>query len=163
MGFRPFVHRLATELGLGGSVENVAGAVLIELAAWREREAQARDVPRSRVLKDDAVMDIVTAAPRTVEALGQLRRVGGADDGFSPEAVATLARFAGGVPRTVVTLARLALVAAAGDAAEQVDAATVERVWRELAPTWADDRQHDESAAAASAAPRFQVVRRLWG
>jgi len=93
----------------------------------------------------------------------ELRRVGGADDGFSPEAVATLARFAGGVPRTVVTLARLALVAAAGDAAEQVDAATVERVWRELAPTWADDRQHDESAAAASAAPRFQVVRRLWG
>lgn len=96
----------------------------------------------------------------------ELRRVGGADDGFSPEAVATLSRFAGGVPRTVVTLARLALVAAAGDAAERVDAATVERVWRELAPTWTDERQHDESVAAspaAATAPRFQVVRRLWG
>jgi MSHA biogenesis protein MshM len=90
----------------------------------------------------------------------ELRRVGGGDDSFSPEAVATLARFAGGVPRTVVTLARLALVAAAGDGADRVDAATVERVWRELAPT-----SHDESAAAsaAPAAPRFQVVRRLWG
>ncbi len=50
-------------------------AVLMELAAWREREAQSRDVPRSRVLKDDAVMDVVTAAPRSVEALGQLRSI----------------------------------------------------------------------------------------
>jgi ribonuclease D len=47
----------------------------MELAAWREREAQSRDVPRSRVLKDDAMMDIVTAAPRTPEALGHLRSI----------------------------------------------------------------------------------------
>ncbi|MFC5418510.1 ribonuclease D [Bosea eneae] len=50
-------------------------AVLMELAAWREREAQARDVPRQRVLKDDALMDIVQRAPRSVEALGELRSV----------------------------------------------------------------------------------------
>lgn len=95
----------------------------------------------------------------------ELHRVGGTDDSFSPEAVATLARFAGGVPRTVVTLARLALVAAAGDSADRVDAATVERVWRELAPAWNDEPNRDESSAASSppASPRFQVVRRLWG
>jgi ribonuclease D len=50
-------------------------AVLMELAKWREEEAQARDVPRSRVLKDDALIEIVLAAPRTVEALGDLRAV----------------------------------------------------------------------------------------
>ena len=48
-------------------------AVLIEVAAWREREAQARDVPRGRVLKDDVLGDIAVQAPTTVERLGQLR------------------------------------------------------------------------------------------
>src|SRR5262249_860857 len=48
-------------------------AVLIEIAAWREREAQARDVPRGRVLKDDVIGDIATQAPNTVDRLGQLR------------------------------------------------------------------------------------------
>ena len=50
-------------------------AVLSEVAAWREREAQSRDVPRSRVLKDEAVIDIAVAAPRSVEALGRLRTI----------------------------------------------------------------------------------------
>jgi ribonuclease D len=48
-------------------------AVLIEVAAWREREAQTRDVPRSRVLKDEVVGDIAVQAPATVERLGSLR------------------------------------------------------------------------------------------
>jgi ribonuclease D len=48
-------------------------AVLMEIAAWRESEAQARDVPRSRVLKDDVLIELATAAPRSVEALGNLR------------------------------------------------------------------------------------------
>jgi ribonuclease D len=50
-------------------------AILMELAAWREREARNRDVPRSRVLKDDAIMDIATSAPRSVEALSKLRSI----------------------------------------------------------------------------------------
>jgi ribonuclease D len=48
-------------------------AILMELAAWREREAQTQDVPRSRVLKDEALYDIAGQAPRSVEDLGSLR------------------------------------------------------------------------------------------
>jgi ribonuclease D len=48
-------------------------AVLIEVAAWREREAQNRDVPRGRVMKDEVIGDIAMQAPVTVERLGHLR------------------------------------------------------------------------------------------
>ena len=49
--------------------------VMMEVAAWREQEAQNRDVPRSRILKDDVLIEIVLAAPRTAEALAELRAV----------------------------------------------------------------------------------------
>ena len=45
----------------------------MELAAWREHEAQTRDVPRSRVLKDDVLIEVALAAPRSAETLGDLR------------------------------------------------------------------------------------------
>jgi ribonuclease D len=48
-------------------------AVLMELAAWREEEAQSKDVPRSRILKDDVLIEIALAAPRSQEALSNLR------------------------------------------------------------------------------------------
>src|SRR5271154_3172642 len=48
-------------------------AVLIEVAAWREREAQSRDVPRSRVLKDEVIADIAVHAPTTTDKLKNLR------------------------------------------------------------------------------------------
>lgn len=50
-------------------------AILMEVAAWREREAQARDVPRNRVFKDEAVIDVAVSAPRSAEALGRLRSI----------------------------------------------------------------------------------------
>ena len=48
-------------------------AVLIEVAAWREREAQTRDVPRGRVIKDEVIGDIAVQAPTTIERLAHLR------------------------------------------------------------------------------------------
>ena len=62
--WRRLKMRIKTQKALG---------VLMELAAWREREAQTQDVPRSRILKDEALYDIAGQAPRTTEDLGALR------------------------------------------------------------------------------------------
>lgn len=51
-------------------------AVLKELAAWREREAQRRDLPRSRVLRDEAMLEIAAHAPTTVDDLARTRGMG---------------------------------------------------------------------------------------
>ena len=48
-------------------------AVLIEIAAWREREAQARDLPRGRVLRDEVLGDIAIQAPTSFERLSHVR------------------------------------------------------------------------------------------
>ncbi len=48
-------------------------AVLMELAAWREVTAQSQNVPRSRVLRDEALYDIANQAPASIERLGTLR------------------------------------------------------------------------------------------
>jgi len=50
-------------------------ALLASLAAWRETEAQTRDVPRGRVLKDEALMEIAAHPPQNLEALEQIRAV----------------------------------------------------------------------------------------
>ena len=50
-------------------------AVLVEVAAWRERQAQERDMPRSRIMKDDALAEIATQIPRSLSDLDGLRAV----------------------------------------------------------------------------------------
>ncbi len=45
------------------------------VAAWREREAQALNIPRQRLLKDEALMEIAALAPTTAEALARARGV----------------------------------------------------------------------------------------
>ena len=118
----------------------------IELAAWNE---------------DDVARYLARA----------IARVGGDPEIFPADAAATLARFAAGVPRTVSHLAQLALAAAAGDGLDRVDAATVERAWRELSMAAAGESrnivtQDDALKPAADGGafqPRVRVVRRLWG
>ena len=81
-------------------------AVLIEVAAWREREAQSRDVPRGRVIKDDVVGDIAVQAPTTIERLGHLRSLpkGFERSRWGDQIVEAVKR---GLERDVKTLPRL--------------------------------------------------------
>jgi len=48
-------------------------AAVIELAAWREREAQDKDLPRQRVVRDETLLDIAAQDPDSVETLAQVR------------------------------------------------------------------------------------------
>lgn len=50
-------------------------AIVVAVAAWRERVAQELDKPRRRILKDDAIQEIAAQKPRTEEDYGQLRAV----------------------------------------------------------------------------------------
>jgi len=48
-------------------------AMLASLAEWREREAQARDIPRGRVLKDEALTEIAAHPPENADGLDRVR------------------------------------------------------------------------------------------
>jgi type II secretory pathway predicted ATPase ExeA len=121
----------------------------------RSRAAVRIDLP---AWSDDDVAAYVT---------GALRRTAADEGFFSVAAVTTLARFSQGVPRLVCRLAQLSAAAAAGEGLAQVDAATVERAWRELVPADHDPPQSGGATAtgfeASGGRPQVQVVRRLWG
>jgi len=50
-------------------------ALVQELAAWRERKAQERDLPRNRVVRDDLLMELAAQRPRDLDALRKLDRI----------------------------------------------------------------------------------------
>jgi len=78
-------------------------AVMVTLAAWREREAQKRDVPRGRVLKDDLLLEIVSRLPRDEQEMGRIR---GMPQGFERSKTGgdILAAIKEGLARTPETL-----------------------------------------------------------
>jgi len=51
-------------------------ALLRELAAWRELEARRLNVPRNRVLRDEALLEIAHHAPATIDDLNRTRGLG---------------------------------------------------------------------------------------
>ena len=95
-------------------------AVLMEIAAWREREAQTRDVPRGRVLKDDVLGEIATQAPTTVERLAGLRSLprGFERSRWGQDILAAVAR---GLARDPKTLPRIERPRGGGNGAATVE------------------------------------------
>jgi ribonuclease D len=74
-------------------------AVLRELAAWREEEAQRRDLPRNRLLRDEQLTEIAAHAPANVEALARSRGLArGIADGRQGAAILEAVRRGVAVP-----------------------------------------------------------------
>ena len=48
-------------------------AILREIAAWRETEAQRADVPRNRILRDESLVEIAHHPPKSVANLARIR------------------------------------------------------------------------------------------
>ena len=64
---------------------------LAQLASWREREAQRRDVPRGRILRDDTLIDLAGSNPKSLADLKKIRGFpGGATGKFGPFVIEVL-------------------------------------------------------------------------
>ena len=50
-------------------------AILQAISAWREREAIARDVPRNRILRDDAVVELAAHPPVDAQDMSRRRAI----------------------------------------------------------------------------------------
>ncbi len=50
-------------------------AILREVAAWREEEAQRRDIPRNRIVREEALTEIAAHAPSSVNELARVRAI----------------------------------------------------------------------------------------
>ncbi len=68
--------------------------VLKEISAWREREAQRRDLPRGRLVKDEALLEIAASQPKRIEDLARIRALprGNADGPFGKALLEAVAR-----------------------------------------------------------------------
>ena len=78
MSPRPTPH------GESSKVRNMRPAPLLRLmhlAAWREREAQSRDLPRNRVIRDETLIDLAGSNPKDRNDFANIRNFPGGKDG----------------------------------------------------------------------------------
>jgi ribonuclease D len=75
-------------------------AIVQALAAWREREAQRRDLPRARIVRDDLLLEVAANRPQTVEELRAIERV--SLDRESAAAVVAAIQAALALPKTAL-------------------------------------------------------------
>ncbi len=57
------------------------------LASWRESEAQRRDLPRNRVIRDDVILELAAQRPGNQDALSRIRGLGGNAKGKTGDAL----------------------------------------------------------------------------
>lgn len=69
------------------SLKPKQAAVLRELAAWRDEEAQRRNVPRGRVIRDEVLLELARRPPQTVEAMKGVRGLHGSQVDKRGEAI----------------------------------------------------------------------------
>ena len=54
---------------------------MMYLAAWRETEAQRRDLPRNRIIRDETILDLAGTNPSSTEEFGKIRNFPGGSNG----------------------------------------------------------------------------------
>src|SRR6266481_3979887 len=74
--YRSDPHDAWRRFRLRGRVDPRFFAILRELAAWRETAAQLRNLPRGRIMRDEAVLEIAAHAPKSIDALARTRSLG---------------------------------------------------------------------------------------
>lgn len=74
-------------------------ARLRAMAEWREKEAQRRDVPRGRLIKDDTLQELAMTAPKNMAALMRARGLGNHLSGEQKETILALIAEASALPR----------------------------------------------------------------
>jgi ribonuclease D len=77
-----------------------AAAVLRELAAWREGEAKRRNVPRSRVVRDEVLLQLARHPPRHQDELRKVRGLHGSEIDRNGESIVATIQAALALPPT---------------------------------------------------------------
>jgi len=71
--YHPLIETSIRKVKRAGSLKERGMAILMDLYAWREKEAQTKDRPRRRILPDEILVEVARRAPRDVEGLQKIR------------------------------------------------------------------------------------------
>jgi ribonuclease D len=79
---------------------------LMHLAAWREVEAQQRDLPRNRILRDETLIDLAGSNPQTTKDFAGIRNFPGGKDGKLAAPVLKILHKVAALPDTALPVAQ---------------------------------------------------------
>jgi ribonuclease D len=80
-----------------------------QLAAWRERQAQAKDLPRNWILKDEVILDLARLAPQRIDDLATIRALQAKTaERYGAELITLIGTAAGQTPQALPARVRAA-------------------------------------------------------